>query len=92
MTPGLAPESTAILLSHAHKVSGVTLIVCGSRLYCGLTGGVFVFAGQHQTYSALTHFGGVSRSFVHRLILSRKLASDQPGAVQRLVHGQHLAL
>ena len=41
-----------------------------------------MFACQHQACGALTHFGGVSRSFVHRLILSRKSASDQPGAVQ----------
>lgn len=41
-----------------------------------------LFGGEDKPYSSFTRFGGISRSLFHRLILSRKLASDKPGAIQ----------
>ncbi len=42
---------------------------------------MLVLASQHHANCAFPYSGRVSRSFVHWLILSRKLASDKSGVI-----------
>lgn len=42
---------------------------------------MILFGGEDKPYSSFTRFGGISGFLFHRLILSRKLASDKPGAI-----------